>query len=101
MEPQDVARSKSTKPLKPLQSRNPNTQYLILYNFVSSILWFVVLGRVVMLAPLVGFGHVFAGVGQWAKWTQTGALLEVVHAAVGMFEFYMVAKTSGGCGKGN
>jgi hypothetical protein len=34
--------------------------------------------------PLVGFGKVYIGVGQFAKWTQTLAGLEVVHAALGM-----------------
>jgi hypothetical protein len=69
---------------KPLQSNSLRTQYLILYNFVSMILWLVVLGRVVLLVPLVGFGRVYSGVGNFAKWTQTLALLEVVHSAVGM-----------------
>jgi hypothetical protein len=36
--------------------------------------------------PLVGFGKVYVGVGQFAKWTQTLAGLEVVHAALGMFD---------------
>lgn len=68
---------------KPLQSNDPKKQYLILYNFVSAVLWATVLGRVVMLVPLVGFRHVFGEVGGFLKWTQTLALLEVVHALVG------------------
>jgi very-long-chain (3R)-3-hydroxyacyl-CoA dehydratase len=48
------------------------------------ILWLVVLGRVLLLVPLVGFGRVYPGVGNFAKWTQTLALLEVVHSALGM-----------------
>ena len=71
------------RPVKPLQSNNPRTQYLILYNFVSALLWLVVLGRVALLVPLVGFGRVYQGVGQFTKWTQTLALLEVVHSATG------------------
>ena len=70
---------------KPLRSSNPKTQYLILYNFVCAVLWTVVLGRVLLLVPLVGFGRVYAGVGHFTKWTQTLALLEVVHSAVGTF----------------
>jgi len=69
--------------LKPLRSNSPKTQYLILYNFVSAILWAAVLGRVLLLVPLVGFGNVYAGVGNFAKWTQTLALLEIFHAASG------------------
>ena len=68
---------------KPLQSSSPRTQYLILYNFVSALLWIVVLGRVLILVPLVGFGRTHSGVGQFTKWTQTAALLEVIHAASG------------------
>lgn len=70
---------------KPLQSSNRKTQYLILYNFVSALLWLVVLGRVLLLVPLVGFGRLYPGVGRFVKWTQTMALLEVVHAATGLF----------------
>ncbi|KAF4631831.1 hypothetical protein G7Y89_g6299 [Cudoniella acicularis] len=69
---------------KPLRSSSTKTQYLILYNFVSALLWLVVLGRVVLLVPLVGFGRTYKGVGRFAKWTQTMALLEVVHAATGV-----------------
>ena len=69
--------------VKPLQSSNPKTQYLIIYNFISCILWLIVLGRVLFLIPLVGFGRVYSGVGQFTKWTQTLALLEVVHALFG------------------
>jgi len=80
MEPQD-----RVKPVKPLQSSSPSKQYLIIYNFVSSMLWLVVLGRVLLLVPLVGIENVYGGVGEFSKWTQTGALLEVVHAMVGEF----------------
>jgi very-long-chain (3R)-3-hydroxyacyl-CoA dehydratase len=68
---------------KPLRSSSPKTQYLILYNFVSALLWLVVLTRVLLLVPLVGYSSTYAGVGQFAKWTQTMAVLEIVHAAAG------------------
>ena len=86
MDPQDT-RSPSVKKRgpKPLQSSNRKTQYLILYNFVSALLWLVVLGRVLLLVPLVGFGRLYPAVGTFVKWTQTMALLEVVHAALGSF----------------
>jgi very-long-chain (3R)-3-hydroxyacyl-CoA dehydratase len=84
MDSRDASLRAKPKPgPKPLQSSSPKTQYLILYNFVSAILWLVVLGRVVLLVPLVGFGRVYPAAGQFAKWTQTMALLEVVHAATG------------------
>ena len=84
MDAQDANNAARNKPgPKPLQSSSPKTQYLILYNFVSALLWLVVLGRVVLLVPLVGFGRTYAGVGRFTKWTQTAALLEVIHAASG------------------
>ncbi|PVH86779.1 PTPLA-domain-containing protein [Cadophora sp. DSE1049] len=84
MAPKENARAVRKLGTKPLQSSSPKTQYLILYNFVNAVLWLTVLGRVVLLVPLVGFGRVYPGVGRFCKWTQTLALLEVVHAAVGL-----------------
>lgn len=63
--------------------RRLQPQYLTLYNFISAILWLAILGRVVLLVPLVGFRYVYGGVGPFAKWTQTLALLEIVHSASG------------------
>lgn len=57
------------------------TQYLIAYNLTSALLWSAVLGRVLLLIPSVGYANVYSGVGEFAKWTQTLALLEVVHSA--------------------
>ncbi|CAL3969138.1 unnamed protein product [Diplocarpon coronariae] len=71
--------------LKPLRSSSFKKQYLILYNFVNAILWLTVLGRVLLLIPLVGLGRVYPGVGRFTKWTQTLAVLEVVHAATGSY----------------
>jgi len=68
---------------KPLQSSPSKTQYLIFYNFVSAVLWLAVLGRVVLLVPVVGFARVYPGVGRFTKWTQTMAVLEIVHSATG------------------
>ena len=67
---------------------NPNqllqTQYLVGYNLVCAVLWTAVLGRVILLVPLVGFENVYGGVGEFTKWTQTLALLEIGHSASGM-----------------
>ena len=59
--------------------------YLALYNSASAIAWLVVLGRVVavnyfrgpMLVPMV--------VEEWCRYTQSVAVLEVVHALTGSF----------------
>ncbi|MCJ1270352.1 hypothetical protein MMC22_010248 [Lobaria immixta] len=59
-------------------------QYLVLYNLSCAILWLAVFGRVILLVPLVGTQHVYGGVGNFAKWTQTVALLEVLHSAFGL-----------------
>lgn len=59
------------------------SQYLIFYNLISALLWVAVLGRVVLLVPLVGFQNVYGGVGEFTKWTQTAAVLEILHSALG------------------
>lgn len=69
---------------KPSTTSSWRTKYLILYNFVSSILWLGVLGRVLMLIPLAGFPRVYDGVGKYTQMTQSLALLEVIHSAVGI-----------------
>lgn len=65
-------------------NRRLQTQYLVGYNLVCAVLWTAVLGRVILLVPLVGFGNVHGGVGEFTKWTQTLALLEILHSALGM-----------------
>lgn len=65
-------------------NRRLQSQYLVSYNLVCAVLWAAVLGRVVLLIPLVGFENVHGGVGEFTKWTQTLALLEVAHSALGM-----------------
>ena len=64
----------------PAPSRDYRTQYLIVYNVASTFLWFVVLARVSLLAPLVGSQHVYSVVGSFVKWTQSLAVLEIVYA---------------------
>ncbi|KAG5962925.1 hypothetical protein E4U58_003717 [Claviceps cyperi] len=60
------------------------TGYLVLYNFVSAVAWSVVLGRTIGLLYLKGPSAVYAGVGVWTKWTQTMALMEVIHSLLGI-----------------
>ncbi|THY54954.1 PTPLA-domain-containing protein [Aureobasidium pullulans] len=75
--PQQPARPAAERKSSPLK-----TGYLVLYNAISTILWGTILGRVLLIAGVHGTRYVFPGVGEFAKWTQTLALLEVVHAAV-------------------
>lgn len=74
--PQTATPRASSSPLK--------TTYLALYNFVSAILWSTVLGRVLVISAIHGTRMVYPGVGEFTKWTQTLACLEILHAAVGI-----------------
>lgn len=58
-------------------------RYLQIYNLLSAFGWLCVLGRVLLLVPLVGFENVHGGVGTWLRWTQTAAGLEVLHSLSG------------------
>lgn len=94
-----------TRPI-PHTKTTPNPQsaakraYLTLYNGISCALWGVILFRVVSVlvgnynynhskqpfwAILKGRseGNVWDETGEFVKWVQTGALLEVVHSLVG------------------
>ncbi|KAF4984537.1 hypothetical protein FDECE_17064 [Fusarium decemcellulare] len=75
----DAAAAKAKKPASPL-----NTGYLILYNFVSAVAWSVVLGRTVSIFGLRGPEFVYLGAGEWTKWTQTMAGMEVLHSLLGV-----------------
>ena len=71
----------------PSTSKPPNllkTTYLVLYNFVSAVLWLTILGRVVSISSLTGSTDmVFKTTSEFTKWTQTLALLEIAHSALG------------------
>ncbi|KAG6019051.1 hypothetical protein E4U41_003429 [Claviceps citrina] len=58
--------------------------YLILYNFASAVAWSVVLGRTIGLLYLGGPSAVYPGVGEWTKWTQSAAVMEVLHSLLGI-----------------
>ncbi|KAM4054591.1 protein tyrosine phosphatase-like protein, PTPLA domain-containing protein [Hirsutella rhossiliensis] len=69
----------SKAPSSPLK-----TAYLVLYNAASAAAWAVVLARTVSLCALPGPLFVYDGVGQWAKWTQTMAAMEILHSTLGV-----------------
>ncbi|BFZ59494.1 hypothetical protein YB2330_000505 [Saitoella coloradoensis] len=60
------------------------SRYLVLYNVISACAWGALLVRVAALLYLGGYKNVHAHVSKFAKWTQTGALLEVLHIAFGL-----------------
>ena len=57
------------------------TQYLVLYNAINASLWLVVLVRTLHI--IVRHGSTYDTVGDFTKWTQTIATMEIIHAALG------------------
>lgn len=69
---------------KPKPKSSPvKNGYLILYNAVSAILWLTVLGRVVGITAVRGPQLAYPAVGEFCKWTQTLAGMEVLHSLFG------------------
>ncbi|KKF94557.1 putative very-long-chain (3R)-3-hydroxyacyl-[acyl-carrier protein] dehydratase [Ceratocystis platani] len=60
------------------------TTYLVAYNLASLVAWMTVLGRVAATLGMRGPVFVYSAAGEWTKWTQTLALMEVVHAITGI-----------------
>ncbi|KAL1869176.1 hypothetical protein VTK73DRAFT_3345 [Phialemonium thermophilum] len=58
--------------------------YLIAYNFASAVAWATVLGRVVAVLFLKGAPFVPLTVANFARTTQTFALLEILHSILGI-----------------
>ncbi|KAI4163452.1 MAG: hypothetical protein LQ342_002959 [Letrouitia transgressa] len=71
-------------PPPPLTRGELAKEYLSLYNAISAIMWLSIFGRVVLLLPLTGPASVYEGAGDFTKWTQTAAVLEIVHSALGL-----------------
>ncbi|POR36458.1 Protein tyrosine phosphatase, partial [Tolypocladium paradoxum] len=74
-------------PSQPPQKAPPSpakTGYLVVYNFASAVAWSVVLGRTVAICALRGPGFVYDGAGEWTKWTQTVAAMEILHSLLGV-----------------
>lgn len=78
---QSYARKYTPAKEVPLSYRN---LYLVFYNSLSAMLWAVILTRVVSIVALYGRKDVYSWVGEYTKWVQTLAVLEVVHSLVGM-----------------
>ncbi|KAF2468986.1 PTPLA-domain-containing protein [Lindgomyces ingoldianus] len=62
------------------------TAYLLAYNALSTVLWFLVLRRVVSIASTNGLrnGQVYHHTESFCRLTQTAAVLEVVHSLFGI-----------------
>ena len=80
--PKGQQQQKAPKPMSA-----PKRVYLIAYNALNALLWSVVLGRTVSTIYARGLdagpAAVYPAVGEWTKWTQTLAALEIVHSLLG------------------
>ena len=64
---------------------SPKTKYLIFYNLISAGLWVAVIQRVVTQSVVHSRpAQLYDVVGTWARWTQTLALMEIMHSLVGV-----------------
>lgn len=74
--------------VSPRRMSAPKRAYLVAYNAISALLWSVVLGRTVATLAANGLETgptlVYPAVGEFTKWTQTLAALEIVHSVLGM-----------------
>lgn len=61
--------------------------YLAFYNLTNALLWAMILGRVVSVAPFWGNYDLNRTTGGWVKWIQTMALAEIFHSLFGR-EFF-------------
>lgn len=57
--------------------------YLVLYNWVSAILWAAILGRVILTTVIEGHEKVYDNVGELVKYTQTLAATEALNSSFG------------------
>lgn len=90
----DAATAAAAKLPQRRQSSPLKNGYLIAYNFVSAVAWATVLGRTVALFALRGPHFVHLGVGDWTRWTQTMAAMEVLHALLGSLELSYTSHSS-------
>jgi len=56
--------------------------YLLFYNIVSALLWLRILLTVI---TLYWYPQIYTSIEPWTRWTQTLAVLEVLHAATGKY----------------
>lgn len=66
----------------------PKTAYLVLYNAASAIAWATVLGRVALMLNMRGPSFVPLVVDNFARITQTCAVMEILHALTGEIPLY-------------
>jgi very-long-chain (3R)-3-hydroxyacyl-CoA dehydratase len=77
-----MAPSKSASGQKPASSPVKNG-YLILYNAASAFAWGMVLQGTITSLVESGPESVYLNVGEFTKWTQTAAAMEILHSLFG------------------
>lgn len=70
-------------PPPPLTKGEVAKEYLTAYNSICALLWLSVFGRVVVILPITGVESIYEAAGDFTKWTQTVAALEILHSAFG------------------
>lgn len=75
----------------------PKKAYLILYNAASAVAWAAILGRVAVVLWWKGAPLVPLVVDNFARITQTFAIMEVLHALAGMFPSPSKSETNHFC----
>ncbi|KAI3398259.1 hypothetical protein diail_9597 [Diaporthe ilicicola] len=74
--------------VSPRRMSSQKRAYLVAYNAISALLWSVVLGRTLSTLTAHGLEQgtslVYPAVGEWTRWTQTLAALEIVHSVLGV-----------------
>ncbi|KAL8900997.1 MAG: hypothetical protein Q9192_000773 [Flavoplaca navasiana] len=68
----------------PLTKGEIAKEYLTAYNAICALLWLSVFGRTVVILPITGVESVYEAAGDFTKWTQTVAILEILHSAFGL-----------------
>ncbi|CAL8574567.1 hypothetical protein XPA_000523 [Xanthoria parietina] len=71
-------------PPPPLTKGEVAKEYLTAYNSICALLWLSVFGRVVVILPITGVESIYEAAGDFTKWTQTVAVLEILHSAFGL-----------------
>ncbi|KAI4230159.1 MAG: hypothetical protein L6R36_000272 [Xanthoria steineri] len=71
-------------PPPPLTKGEVAKEYLTAYNSICALLWLSVFSRVVVILPITGVESVYEAAGDFTKWTQTVAVLEILHSAFGL-----------------
>ncbi|CEJ89402.1 hypothetical protein VHEMI05246 [[Torrubiella] hemipterigena] len=71
-----MANASSSSPLR--------SAYLVVYNALSAAAWSIVLYKTALTWYTSGHQEVFFEVGEWTKWTQTAAALEILHSLLGV-----------------